>query len=386
MSFSLGSLAGGVAEGFTKEQQQALQQALAQQQQSGQTALGNALGGTVAQPQQQGGLLTQLLRGLGSQPSTSAPAPSSQQNSAPMGGSLMPSVGGGASLTATPAAVVPQTPPQQGQPQPVPQPQSGPIGQLTLDNVVSRVKANNPGISPRDLMAAVGQAIPLMNAQSQAQYKQIMSQLAPVRMEETIEQDKWKREHGDRTADQGDRRLDQNQQRIDQAKQRMAQHTAQADKALAEKQYEFDSAMGAKERAEAVKGLEQAVKAKQAALTRMIGAANSFDADLKPQMLKEAQQQMEEARQALAEAQARVEQEKQTPDPGRTREPDGSKIDAKAPASTRPPGSPPASPDGQPVQSPTDIKAFAKEAIANGAPRDAVLKKLKEMGGDPSGL
>ena len=52
MSFSLGSLAGGVAEGFTKEQQLALQQAAQQSDIAAQTAAGNALGGTMAQPQQ----------------------------------------------------------------------------------------------------------------------------------------------------------------------------------------------------------------------------------------------------------------------------------------------------------------------------------------------
>ena len=343
MSFSLGSLAGGAAQGFQSEQQIAMQKQAQQQALAGQTALGNALGGTMAQPQQNP--LQALLSKIGiGQPQVQQPQGGPQSASpSPMGGGAMPmQMAGGAQPQAQPQI----SPQMQAQPQSAAQPQGGPIGQLTLDNVVSRLKQNNPNLSPRDLMAAVGQALPIMNAQSQQQYKMIMSQLAPVKFEETQRHNQANERlggervgQGDRRLGQGDTRLDQGQQRIDLAKQRMSKSTEIADQKLAEKQYEFDAATSDKERNVALKGLEAAVNAKRAALTALIQAGNSFDPDLKPRMIKEAQDQMNLARQQLTAAQERMEQNTSEAQPA-PRAADGSKRTDRAPSSTKPEAAP----------------------------------------------
>ena len=58
---------------------------------------------------------------------------------------------------------------------------------------------------------------------------------------------------------------------------------------------------------------------------------------------------------------------------------------AAAPAATPPSGEPPPSPAAPPLAAPV-VLALARDAIARGAPCEAVIKRLRERGIDPTGL
>ena len=351
MSFSLGSLAGGVSSGLQSEQQIAMQKQAQQQALAGQTALGNALGGTMAQPQQNP--LQALLSKIGiGQPQVQQPQGGPQSASpSPMGGGAMPmQMAGGAQPQAQP-----QPPPQmQAQPQSAAQPQGGPIGQLTLDNVVSRLKQNNPNLSPRDLMAAVGQALPIMNAQSQQQYKMIMSQLAPVKFEETQRHNQANERLGEERVGQGDRRLEQGDRRLDQGDTRLSQQASQfkerqaaiADRFDRKLQENYDALQSTKERSQAVQLAQDtraAIRGKYEATRAEISAANSFDADHKDALMKQAAADRDAATARLDAALAAQKsfaaqnESKAQPAPPKA---DGSKRTDRAPSSTKPEAAP----------------------------------------------
>lgn len=365
MSFSLGSLAGGIASGYTTEQQLAMQKALQAQASAADTAAGNALGGTSA-PLTQPNPLQALLGKLTGQPAQpQQPQPTQSPGGAPMGGGLVPQMGGGAPAPRPQPGATPQPPAQPTQGQPQPQQGGQPMGQLTLDNVVSRIKQSNPNISPRDLMGAVGKILPIMNAQSQQQYKMIMEQLAPARLEVQREGVDERVRHDKESEKLGGERVDQGQQRIDnqmtQFKERQAAISERFDKTLQEK---YDALQSTKDRAQAAQLAQDAraaIKEKYATTRAEISAANSLDADHKDALMKEAAADRDAATarldSALAAQRAFAAQNAEAPDAGRTRNPDGSKIDAKATPSTRPAGSPPASPDGGPVKVTTPEEA-----------------------------
>lgn len=120
----------------------------------------------------------------------------------------------------------PQQPQQQGgmpgaQPMPGGSPQGGQPpqgggqqqqgGPLTLQAVLgSVIKAAGPNPNPHQVMAAVSKLLPLMNAQSQEQTRQMMLQMRQGQLDQ-----------GQQRIDQGSQRLDQGQQRVDQGAQRL---------------------------------------------------------------------------------------------------------------------------------------------------------------------
>jgi hypothetical protein len=136
--------------------------------------------------------------------------------------------------------------PQQGMPPQAPQPQMGGQqpnqpqgGQLDWKRVVQQVVQANPGVKdPRVLMTAVNQFLPIMNQQSQMEWKQVMAQANAARANASMENADTNRERAGTQAEQGDRRLgiqqeqadtgakradtqaDQGAQRLDIAKQR----------------------------------------------------------------------------------------------------------------------------------------------------------------------
>lgn len=75
-----------------------------------------------------------------------------------------------------------------------------PQGRLDLHTVMGAVVKANPGAKPAVIAAAVAKALPLMTAQSQMDYKNLMVQLSAGRLNET-------REHHTATEDQGAARV-----------------------------------------------------------------------------------------------------------------------------------------------------------------------------------
>ncbi len=119
---------------------------------------------------------------------------------------------------APPSAAPPQAPPAAPQ-----QPGGQPQGRLDLHTVMGAVVKANPGAKPQVIAAAVAKALPLMTAQSQMDYKNLMVQLSAGRLNEAtahhvenegaaqsrIGQGAQKVEQGNRRLDQGDTRLEQ---------------------------------------------------------------------------------------------------------------------------------------------------------------------------------
>ena len=305
MGFSLGSFAGGLSQGYQSEQQIAMQKALQQQQLAGQTAAGNALGGTMAQPQPN--VLQQIMQklGAGTQPQQPAQMPGATPDASggapasPMGGSAMPTVG-----VALPpqqqggAPQQPQQPPQQ--PQAPQQPSQGSaMGNLTLDNVVQRIKQFNPNIKPAELMAAVGQVLPIMNAQAQAQYKAILTQLAPAKLDLARESLGERTRHDKASEAAGQERIGQGDRRLDQGDARLAERTREFDTRQAATKERFEASLKEKydalaataDRSQAVQmatDVRAAIRERFAATRAEISAANSFDPKQKKALMDEA--------------------------------------------------------------------------------------------------
>ncbi len=95
-----------------------------------------------------------------------------------------PQMLGGPSPPGPQAAAAPQTPPQTP-PQAPQQPGGQPQGRLDLHTVMGAVVKANPGAKPAVIAAAVAKALPLMTAQSQMDYKNLMVQLSAGRLNET---------------------------------------------------------------------------------------------------------------------------------------------------------------------------------------------------------
>ena len=353
MGFSLGSFAGGVSSGLQSEQQIAMQKAAQQQALAGQSLGGAALfGGT---PQAQQNPLQQLFAKLTGSPDAQSAAPIPQPQggapgASPMGGGLMPNLGGAAAPRGQPAPTgAPPMPQQQPQAQPQPQPGAFQGGQLTLDQAIQRINQVKPNATPQEKMAALGQILPIMNAQSQQQYKTIMAQLAPARLD--VERDRAAEtgRHNRETEKLGSQRVEQGQERIDnqaqQFKARQAAISERFDKTLNEK---YDAIAATKDRATAAQlatDTRAAIKAKFEATRAEISAANSFDPDHKDALMKQAAADRDAATAqldtALAAQKAYAAQNSSAAKPAPPN-PDGSKRTDRPPASTRPAGSPPA--------------------------------------------
>ena len=121
----------------------------------------------------------------------------------------------------------------------------------------------------------------------------------------------------DRKLGQGDTKLKQDEEKIQQtktrdeerinlAKQRLSAAVKRYDDNLAEKQYEFDSASSDRDRKAAFTNFEKAVKAKRTALQSYLQAGKSVDSDLKPQLVRAAQEQLKEADDALEAARVKT--------------------------------------------------------------------------------
>src|SRR5262249_54326412 len=123
----------------------------------------------------------------------------------------------GSPQMAGPPQGMPQRPPMppQGPPQGMPpqMPQGMPQaagGQPALDwrMIMQKVQQANPGAPPNALASAVDRFIPLMNQQSQMQWREMSLQLREQALQQQYEMRM-------RALDQGDQRLGQGQQRID---------------------------------------------------------------------------------------------------------------------------------------------------------------------------
>lgn len=179
--------------------------------------------------------------------------PMGQAGPAPQQGNMLATLlqrlRGGAGGGPPPAQAMPPGPPQQGavpgaqpmQPPPGGQPpMGGPPGgqqgqgglpsggqgpQLGWQQIVQGVIKSNPGVKdPRVIAAAVDRFLPLMNQQTQQQWKEVSMQLRQsqmdlqeqrIRMQE--DQGQQKIDQAGKRIDQGDKRLDQGDKKIDQA-------------------------------------------------------------------------------------------------------------------------------------------------------------------------
>lgn len=371
MSFSLGALAGGVSSGLSAETQQALQrlqaQAMRDSQQSSQQAgqiLSQLYGGPTGQPQQSGGL-GGMLRGLlgGSQQPSSQPQgppalPPGGQQGAPQGGQQ-------------PSPPQPSMQRPQGQSQPAatpPQVPSGPPGpgqiqMMQLPDIVAAAKRVNPNMTPQQLMSAIDRLQPLMNAQALQQYRMVQMQLGAGRLNETVRRDDL--QHEDRGA-----ALTEKKSEFERRQESMASRFKQT---LDEKIAALGQAKDIAERRNIVTSAEAAIKDSLAATRAEIGAANVTGPE-RTQLMKEAAQAADAARERVAET-AKV---KQSSDANQSTAPKKTTSDAPV----RQEGQ--LKTGAQPAQAPIDMIRDAKEAIAQGAPREDVIKILKTRGVDPA--
>lgn len=108
--------------------------------------------------------------------------------------------------------------PPGGQPQMQPQQQQGGMrpGAMDWRAIAQAIQQTNPGIKPDVMAEAINQFIPLMNQQSQMEWKQYMAGIAQQRQNTN-------QERADTSRDQGGQRLEQNQQRVDQSGERVEQ-------------------------------------------------------------------------------------------------------------------------------------------------------------------
>lgn len=141
--------------------------------------------------------------GQPSQPMTRGPAPQMLGGPAPPSDptmSIRPDVPPGSvgdRFGGLPGGGAPPAPPMSQQPQapqgapPAGVPQRGavaqpPQGTMNLHTVMGAVVKANPGASPQVIAMALAKALPLMTAQSQMDYKQLMTQLAGGKLQEAV--------------------------------------------------------------------------------------------------------------------------------------------------------------------------------------------------------
>jgi hypothetical protein len=111
-------------------------------------------------------------------------------------------------------------------------------GQLDLRTIIQQVVQANPGVKdPRVIAAAVDKFLPIMNAQSQQQWRQIGLQLRAA----TVEQ-------GQQRVDQGQQRVDQGEQRVGIAQQNADTSAGRAETAKDQGQQRIDVSKGREER------------------------------------------------------------------------------------------------------------------------------------------
>ena len=163
----------------------------------------------------QGGLLAQILGRLRQAPQMLAGGGPPQQPAMPAsvpGAQPMP--GSGPPAGPQTGGMTPPGQPGQGGMQP-----GGMGGQPSLDwrMIVQGVVKSNPGIKdPRVIAAAVDRFMPIMNQQSQMQWREVSQQLRANQLnlqQENLQNreqmDEWRRTHGDTQATQGQERIDQ---------------------------------------------------------------------------------------------------------------------------------------------------------------------------------
>jgi hypothetical protein len=268
---------------------------------------------------------------------------------------------------------------QQAQPQGQP-PQAGQVQQMQLADIVQAMKRAKPDLNGVELMQAVGQILPIMNVQAAQQYHAVQQQLAQQRInqgEEKIQTTQRGQDlsHEDRQAGQSEKRreFDGRQERLKgqfEAKTQQFEEKLQATKDMAERRNILSEA-------------NAAIKEQLSAERAEIAASNILDGEARAQLLKEAKDRAEEAKDRV-EAAMKL---KSVPDSAKSAAPGG-----KAPERAATPGAVGGyapKPEAQPAQgkaAPPEMLAQAKEALQNGAPREAVAAKLKELGYSDEGL
>lgn len=135
------------------------------------------------------------------------PAPGPPPTMAPPGAGAIPA---GVPGSPQPAAA----PPGGGSGQVMPGPQQGPLDWRQLARTIAQA---NPGAPPDVIAAALTKAMPLMNADSQQQWRLIQAQLAEGRLDVQREGLQMRQEMGDRAAADRTRSLDIREQSTEQA-------------------------------------------------------------------------------------------------------------------------------------------------------------------------
>lgn len=212
----LGGFASGLEGGLNSGQQfqqNRMKLSDEQTQRAGMQAAGKAIlsmfGGQVPGQQAQPPAPGQPSQPLGS---GQAPPPAGMQAQDPQNQGLVSGVGqmlgqpgGPPQGGASPQQAVPPGAPS-GAPQGGP-PQGG--RQMDWRSIIQGVQKANPGAPPEVIIAAVNQFIPIMSAQSQAEWRQAQVSLGQGRLaqgQERVEQGGQRVQQGDRRLDQGDRR------------------------------------------------------------------------------------------------------------------------------------------------------------------------------------
>lgn len=419
---AIGSFAGGLAGGLSQGTQDALRRLQAQAQKAqlnaepdvGQTLLQAYTGspGVVSPSVGQGpmGQLGGLLKGLfaggapgqGGQSQPGAPLPLTGTGATPPRGSTprSPMLGQppqGMPMSGTGGQPLPAQPPSVAAPTMgggVP-PQAGAIQQMSLPAIVAAWRKANTGPdgnltkSPADLVHVLNGVMPFMNAQASAEYRQIMLGQSQQRIGIQGAGEQERTRHDQATERQGEQRIGLAAERLKGVNERF-DATQEANRAKlegAKTKDEFD---------QAARDMREAQNRKIRAINAITAANNSPDSDDKTAALAAARLELAGIDREIDEAGKKYE---------------GSRTKMDAPASSTgengaggrappevvigkrvPTGNAGAAGGGKVESralSPADaarLKTQAKEAIDAGIPRDAVIQKLKEMGGDPSGL
>lgn len=149
------------------------------------------------------------------------------QQGGPIGSpSPQPPIGGPIGQPGNPGAGPGMMPPQGGQQQ-LPQPQGwgqqGGQGGGPLDwrQVFQAVQRANPGAPPQVIAGAVEKAIPLMNSQSQQEWKQVQMQFREQALQMAQERLAMQQQLGQGRLEQGQQRLNQGDERLRQGEERL---------------------------------------------------------------------------------------------------------------------------------------------------------------------
>jgi hypothetical protein len=268
--------------------------------------------------------------------------------------------------------------PQGGQPQGQP-PQAGQVQQMALADIVQAMKRAKPDLNGVELMQAVGQILPVMNAQAAQQYHAVQQQLAQQRInqgEEKIQTTQRGQDlsHEDRQSGQSEkvREFDARQERL----------TGQFATKMELEEKKLQNTKDMAERKNILAEANAKVREQLAAERAQIAAAGVIGPD-RDRLMKEAALRATEAQDRL-DAASKV---KSASDQGMSAVP-GSKAPERAATPGAVGGYAP-KPEAQPTQlkaAPPEMLAQAKEALQQNAPRDAVIAKLKELGYSADGL